>query len=388
MRGTVTKAPRGRPFRSQSRSAHLRRALGILLLTDVALGAIGPGAGAQVTEPPPFRTERLGEKVLLLTETSPMGNIVVALATDMGLVVVDATGSPYTAGLLREVIREAFGRADFTYIVQTHYHWDHAWGNRAFPEAKIVAHEGARAILEVDAPRLPEIRARRSQNLADLESSLAALSEGDPERAALEQDRDFQDRNVRGMGGGFEIREPDITFSDRMTLDLGDLTLELTFFGRAHSGNDVLIQIPEEGLLLTGDLFLDIGWLPLFAGQPTLDVPRWIEVLERALDGEDRVSRVVPGHREVWSREKLDLWRGYIVDLWEGVSLAKKEGATLEEVSARFPLEERFLYLTELGHTDEELADFQRRNVEAFWRQLSGNSAPEPKAVTRFRTRF
>jgi len=348
-----------------------RKPLSLGLMATILLATLFGGASSQTEEPTPFRTQRLSEKVLLLTEISPMENIVVALATELGLVVVDATGSPHTAGLLRKVIEEEFGRDDFAYLLQTHYHWDHAWGNAAFPEAKVVAHEAARDLVDADRARLPEILSRRRQHLRDLEGELAALDVASQERETLEERRDFQNRNVRGMEGGFDIRTPDILFSDRLELDLGDMTLHLTFFGRAHSGNDVLIQVPEEEILLTGDLFLDIGWLPLFAGQPVLDIPRWIDVLAGALDGEDRVSTIVPGHREAWNREKFELWRGYIVDLWEEVNIAKAEGATLEDVVQRFPLDRRFYYLTDLGHTEDALVSFQRQNVEAFWRQIS-----------------
>jgi glyoxylase-like metal-dependent hydrolase (beta-lactamase superfamily II) len=329
------------------------------------------GVRAQTPETPIFRMERLSERVLLLTEISPMENIIVALATEKGLVVVDATGSPVTATSLRESIEREFGRDDFAYVIQTHYHWDHAWGNVAFPGAVIIAQEGSRDLISRDRSRLADIVSNRRESLQDMEARLAGLDPNTAERANLQLRRDFSDRNLRGIEGGFDIRGADITFTDRLSLDLGDLTLELSFFGRAHSGNDILIQIPEEELLLTGDLFLDIGWLPLFAGQQVLDIPRWIEVLGQVLDGEAHVARVVPGHRETWSREKFDLWRGYIVDLWAGVNEASEEGATLEEVLARFPLGERFGYLKALGHTDEALDRFQRGNVEAFWRQLS-----------------
>ena len=341
------------------------------LVLAVGLAAIFvDGVRAQTPESPIFRMDRLSDRVLLLTEISPMENIIVALATERGLVVVDATGSPVTAASLRESIEGEFGRDDFAYVIQTHYHWDHAWGNVAFPEAVVIAHAGSEDLIRSDRSRMEIIRSNRRESLQEVEDRLAIVDPNAEERADLQVRRDFSDRNIRGIEGGFDIRSPDITFSDRLSLDLGDLTLELSFFGRAHSGNDILIQIPEEELLLTGDLFLDTGWLPLFAGQEVLDIPRWIEVLSQVLDGEEHVARVVPGHRESWSREKLELWRGYIVDLWAAVNEASEEGATMEEVLARCRLDERFDYLKALGHTDEALDRFQRRNVEAFWRQL------------------
>lgn len=101
-----------------------------------------------------------------------------------------------------------------------------------------------------------------------------------------------------------------------------------------------------------------------------MDIPRWIEVLSTVLDGEDKVTYVIPGHRVIWSREKLDIWRYYIVNLWEGVQTAKAEGLDLAAAIARFPLEEKYYYLKELGHTDAALERFQRNNITEFWRQL------------------
>ena len=121
------------------------------LVMAVALAAICvDGVRAQGPETPVFRMERLSDRVLLLTEISPMENIIVALATEKGLVVVDATGSPVTARLLRESIESEFGRDDFSYVIQTHYHWDHAWGNTAFPEAVIIAHESSGDLISRD----------------------------------------------------------------------------------------------------------------------------------------------------------------------------------------------------------------------------------------------
>lgn len=343
----------------------------VILLVALSMGSMweNPAAG-QTPDASFFRTERLSERVLILTEISPMENIVVALATERGIVVVDATGSPVTAETLRSLIVDAFGRDDFTYVVQTHCHWDHAWGNRVFEEARVVAHEDCGNTIGRDRTRVPDILSRRSQALQELNGRLGGLAPGTPERATLQRERDFMDRTVRGMEGDFDIRDPDVTFRDVMELDLGDMTFRLTYFGRAHSGNDALIQVPEEELLFTGDLFLDIGWLPLFAGLDTLDIPRWIDVLGRALDGSGPVSTVIPGHREPWEPEKLNLWREYIVDLWAGVNAAKDRGATLEEALADLPMDDRLEYVKELGHTDEALARFHRSNVEAFWRQL------------------
>ncbi|HSQ34798.1 MAG TPA: MBL fold metallo-hydrolase, partial [Candidatus Binatia bacterium] len=91
----------------------------------------------------PVRVERLSERVLMLTEDSSMENIVVAVAAKKGIVVIDSTGSPATAAIFRQAIEKEFARNDFKYIINTHSHWDHAWGNQVFPEAMVIGHENS-----------------------------------------------------------------------------------------------------------------------------------------------------------------------------------------------------------------------------------------------------
>lgn len=299
-----------------------------------------------------------------------MENIIVALASEKGIVVIDDTGSLYTAGLLRDLIRTEFGRDDFAYVINTHHHWDHAWGNQVFSDVCLVGHELCVAEMKRDKARLPEITQNFRSSLNSARERLRTLTAGTPEFKDMQVRVAFMERNYKGLQSGFEPTPPAVTFRDRMSLNLGDLTIKLFYFGRAHSGCDILIQVPEEGLLLTGDLFLERGWLPLFAGRPVLDIPRWIEVLQAALDGEDEVKYVIPGHRDIWKKEKLILWRDYIVELWAGVKNAKNEGLSIEEAFLRFPLDKKFNYLQELGHDQEELDRFQKKNIGAFWNQV------------------
>jgi len=348
----------------------LKSALVILLLSTCIAQT-----HAETEAEAPFRIQKLSDRVLLLTEISPMENIIIALNSQKGLVVVDVTGSPYTAGLVRKIVEKEFGRNDFAYVINTHYHWDHAWGNQVFNDVTIVGHDNCVEALLGDEADARNLVSRTQGIIQDLTERLQQADAKSEEAENLRADIAFRERLQKGLAEGFVSTPPSMTFTDRLTLNLGDMTLKLFYFGRAHSIADILIQIPEEELLLTGDLFLDIGWLPLFAGQPILDIPRWIDVLSTVLDGEDNVSRVIPGHRKPWSREKFELWRHYIVDLWTGVNRAKDEGLTFDQVLARFPLGPKFDYLKELGHTEERLQRYQSGNVEAFWRQLFVSAA-------------
>jgi glyoxylase-like metal-dependent hydrolase (beta-lactamase superfamily II) len=106
------------------------------------------------------------------------------------------------------------------------------------------------------------------------------------------------------MESDFVLTPPSVTFSDRMTLNMGDLTLKLVFFGKGlHTDNDIVILIPEEGLLFTGDLLSPTERTPTVSAEDNL--PRWIDVLEEILQNEREVRQVVTSHFGILPRERL-----------------------------------------------------------------------------------
>ena len=322
----------------------------------------------------PIEVVRVSDRVLVLKE-DVMGNNITAIASKTGLIIVDTSGYPSTARKVRGIVEKEFNRTDFAFVINTHWHWDHAWGNQVFPEATIIAHAGCLAMMERDK----EYVATRVQNLKRrLEGQGNELAQTDPDSPkarAVQRLIARTEREIRDYSEGFAITPPQVTFTDRLTWDLGDMTLKMVFFGRAHSGADIFIHIPEEGLLLTGDIFLDRNWLPLFAGQPELDIPRWIEVLHSSLDGPDNLTRIIPGHLDLWTPEKLDLWRDYIVDNWTGLKKAREEGLGFEAAAARLPLGNKYFYLRDNGHSEARIQEFHRNNLEAFWSQLVESAA-------------
>jgi glyoxylase-like metal-dependent hydrolase (beta-lactamase superfamily II) len=324
---------------------------------------------AQIDDDIPITIQRLSDRVLILSETL-MNNNVAAIASEKGIVVVDTSGLPSTAAKMRRIIEKEFGRSDFAYVINTHSHWDHTFGNQVFPDAVIIGHDNVIPGMAQDKDILPRRIADLEQRYQNEIARLKSVTAGSKEAQNIQASLKTLEREIHDFKDVFVSTPPRITFDDRMILDLGDITVKLDYFGRAHSTSDIFIHIPEEGILMTGDLFLDQRWVPLFAGQPVLDIDRWIEVLHRALDGDDAPTNVIPGHMDIWEAKKLALWRDYIKNLWEGLKKAKQEGLTLEQAKERFPLEEPYYYLRERGHSDERIRAFHENNIEAFWSQL------------------
>ena len=86
-----------------------------------------------------------------------------------------------------------------------------------------------------------------------------------------------------------------MTFRDRLTLDLGDLTLKLYYFGEGrYIGDNIIIHCPEEKLLFSGDLFY--GGSMQIANQPEFDGERRNEVMNEALEDDTKVEYAYDWH--------------------------------------------------------------------------------------------
>jgi len=166
------------------------------LFTVSLLVIIILNANTQTDPENPIRIQKLSDRVLVFTQDSPMENIVVALVSKKGLVVVDATGSPYTAALMRKDIEKEFGRNDFAYVINTHHHWDHAWGNQTFSEAVFMGHENCVAQLQPGAVDVSGMVARSKQNLDDLKPRLATLDPDSEETKNLRHRIAYDERRI------------------------------------------------------------------------------------------------------------------------------------------------------------------------------------------------
>ena len=128
----------------------------------------------------------------------------------------------------------------------------------------------------------------------------------------------FSDYFANSPGGaegqqGLVPTPPDLTLADKMTLYRGDREIQLLFFGRGHTGGDVVVYLPAERVLFSGDLLLE--GVP-FMGDGFLH--DWVQTLEnlKALD----FDMIVPGHGRPFSdRARIDRQQSLLTDLWQRI---------------------------------------------------------------------
>lgn len=178
------------------------------------------------------------------------------LTKDMLSVMQDATG---------------IGAKDIGWIVNTHANGDHCHGNGCCPTAEIIASKASAEEMS-DVP--PEMMAAFKK----LGSEIGPAGEY---FAEVFEPFDFEH---------IQMRLPTQTFSGRMDLKVGDKAVELIEVGPAHTAGDVLVHVPGDKTVFTGDILFIDGTPLMWAGP----VSNWISACDRICDMD--VDKIVPGH--------------------------------------------------------------------------------------------
>jgi tetratricopeptide (TPR) repeat protein len=185
------------------------------------------------------------------------------------------------------------------------------------------------------------------------------------------------ERRAEELESGFSLILPTATYEDRMTLDLGDLTLDLIWFGKASRNGTTVIRVPELRLALIPDDLMS----PLhLAPHPNprlkeLDVPRWIEVLEELLEGKSAVDSVLLCDflNVVWSRKRAHVHLNYIRRLWNAVRKADTEGRSLNEIYTQLSVDNDFAFVKQMplygDRGDEWVLPQHKTHVRTFFLQ-------------------
>ncbi|HZP48725.1 MAG TPA: MBL fold metallo-hydrolase [Vicinamibacterales bacterium] len=220
------------------------------------------------------------------------------------VMVVDSHMTPEAGRVLLQEIKTLTDRP-VRFLVNTHFHYDHTDGNQAFaPAIDIIGHEYTRSRLT--AP---------NYTTTGMLGSL--LASANPLAASLK---------------ALVPTAPNVTLSDHMTLWRGDREIRLLYLGRGHTGGDVVVYLPKERVVCTGDLLVhDIA--NLIDG--FVDV--WPDALEKlkALD----FANVIPGHGDPFTgKERIDWFQAYLRDLWTQATALHDRGVSAADAAKQVDL--------------------------------------------------
>ena len=230
----------------------------------------------------------------------------VFLVTPDGVIVTDPINAE-AARWLKAEIAKRFDRP-IKYLILSHDHRDHSAGGEVFADtATVIAHEKAKAVI---------IAERRPTAV------------------------------------------PDITFSDRMTVELGGKRVELIYTGRNHSDNSIVMLFPDERTLFAVD-FVSVKRLP-FRNLSDSYYPDWIDSLRRVEELDFDI--LAPGHGAMGMKRDVRDHRRYHEDLYNAVVAAARGGQSLEQMKASITLDE----YKDWG----SYADWRKLNIEGVYARV------------------
>jgi cyclase len=296
-----------------------------------------------------FEVQKLAEGVYAVIRKDLPGLMVDAnnlfIINDEDVIVVDSNGAP---AITREVLAALRKLTDkpVKYVINTHYHDDHIRGNQvyreAFPKVEIIAHrfaldylpnQGAinrRNFIEGAGGFLKQLKGMLAENRSLLGGEMTA-----EERDSLNSDTRLVEL-VLSEAGQAQTLLPTITVDNRLTLYRGNRIIDIRHLGHGHTGADLVVHLPREGIVMTGDLV--VAPIPL-VGNPQSNIGEWAMALERLTALEAKIF--VPGHGPV---QRDDAYIKQLAKMFASIrqqtAAAVGRGETLEQARKSVNLEE------------------------------------------------
>ena len=222
------------------------------------------------------------------------------VVTRDGVVVFDALATPPLAKKLVSLIKQ-ITKQPVKLVIVSHYHADHYYGLEVFKAlgAKIWAHQNVKGVIGTDAAQ---------QRFKQRKEALFP----------------WVDDNTK-------LLEPDRYLTGNSHFDMGGLHFVLSYVGPAHSNEDLVMLVKQDGVLYAGDLVF-LGRIP-FVGDA--DAATWSRALDKLLAMKPKV--LVPGHGPASTKPAADLvfTRNYLNYLRSSMSKAANDLVPFEEAYAK-----------------------------------------------------
>jgi cyclase len=277
--------------------------IAILSSIVVAGMAVAGIAAAQRGEPapgtPPKTIQHIKGNLYKIFDGCSCGNTTVYVA-DKGVVLVDTKVANNGQFILDEVKKVT--DKPVIMVINTHIHPDHNGSNeeikKVYPTIDVVAHENLKKRVE-DAMKAPPP---------------APGTRGGPRYTAAQ--------------------DPNITFSDKSSVLSGKDRIDLYYFGRGHTDNDIFVVYPNEGVMNVGDL---MAWdmAPLIDPGTNGSVLALPDTMEKADKGiSKKIDQIITGHGDVFPRKTMTEYAAYMRDLVNESKKGLAANQTPDEVLA------------------------------------------------------
>ena len=300
------------------------KALGTLIAAAwLTLAAV---AAAQDLGP---KFQKVRDGIFVYTDALNESNCTIILTQD-GVVLIDSGQSPKDSHVIAAAVKKLTNQP-VRYIVHTEPHSDHVLGDFLFaPPAVVIAHAGATASMKQAGLDVPGFVEKRTAESAELRKA-------------------FQ---------GYRMVAPQIEYRDKMTLNVGERSLELYYLKNVHSEADTAIWLPKERIIFAA---ASVTVKRFGNHRPFVSIPDTLSAIKMMKTLNPEI--VIPGHGDPGTVRMLDDMEKYYNNLVDGVRQLVKQGKSLEAIKKELQL---------AGTEDWEGKDRLPNNIEAAYRAVVG----------------
>jgi len=310
--------------------------------------------------------DTITSKIIVLNEGYDR---VSAIKTSKGIVIIDTHKSTIDMQRIKRKIIDYFNDSNFVYVINTHPCLEHINGNSLFPNAQKIAHANFADTEKPDSNdnRIGFINKQIPKLKEELVTTADAIRKGE-----LQKRIDY----LSAMRNDFfkSALPPDLSFTDRLSLKVGDFTFEMVYIGDgAHGNSSIIIYIPEERTLFTGSalamppiIYKTGGWITRH------DVDRWITILDEFISKPD-LENVVASHIKYYTKDDLIEMRDYYTLISSTIRETQKNGESIDKVLKTLDYE-KVNKLFEIFTNDEESKKRHEDNVTILWDYYNNTS--------------
>ncbi|MDN7240733.1 MBL fold metallo-hydrolase [Planococcus sp. N028] len=282
-----------------------------------------------------FTVKKMAEGVFAAIAIPGRGAWSNAGIVDLGteLLVFDSFNTPSAARELKKQAENLTGKK-VKYLVNSHYHGDHVFGNQVFEEAVIIStaltqewFRDKNVIRDIDTEMI-----ETQQYINQLEFQIYNEKETVVKESLENQYMEMA--KLHKELPSLEMVVPTVLFEKKLVISGAERSVELYCFGGAHSPSDAFLYAPMEKVAFMGDLVTENLHLPIFHPEEFLRILLEVKTMD--------IEQIMPGHGDVGTMKQVDRMIEYLAMLRKAVIDALSYSVSLDDFVSNFVIPDGF----------------------------------------------